>query len=127
MSTALKRPARVRGDATGYWRNPETGSLDRICVIGVPPETTCSISNPSDQIVRRSPSPMPCWLMNFRELQIRTVRTGRISELSGHRVRVVGTFKLGINAQSNGNLIMSDRNLLKIFPQYAGLCSVKTR
>jgi putative ABC transport system permease protein len=32
----------------------------------------------------------------------------------------VGTFELGINSQSNGNLIMSDRNLLKIFPDRAG-------
>ena len=45
---------------------------------------------------------------------------GEVSELSGHRVRVVGTFKLGINAQSNGNLITSDRNLLRLFPEYAG-------
>ena len=45
---------------------------------------------------------------------------GEVSELSGHRVRIVGTFKLGINAQSNGNLIISDRNLLKLFPEHAG-------
>ena len=32
----------------------------------------------------------------------------------------MGTFKLGINSQSNGNLIMSDRNFLRVFPEHAG-------
>ena len=45
---------------------------------------------------------------------------GQVSELSGRTIRIVGTFKLGINSQSNGNLIMSDRNLLRYFPELAG-------
>ena len=45
---------------------------------------------------------------------------GQVSELSGRTIRIVGTFKLGINSQSNGNLIMSDRNLLRYFPDLAG-------
>ena len=34
-----RRQPRLRGDPAGYWRNPRDGSLDRICVIGVPPES----------------------------------------------------------------------------------------
>ena len=45
---------------------------------------------------------------------------GQVSELSGHSIRIVGTCELGINSQSNGNLIMSDRNFLKVFPEHAG-------
>lgn len=45
---------------------------------------------------------------------------GQVSELSGRTIRIVGTFELGINSQSNGNLIMSDRNLFRFFPELAG-------
>ncbi len=106
----------------GYWRDPQDGSLNRICVIGVPLEDEVlrieeltrqreALSQPdtalADALSRRS---------SFGDFA-----AGQVSELSGHTVRIVGTFKLGINAQSNGNLIMSDRNLVRMFPEMAGV------
>ena len=105
----------------GYWRNPQTGSLDRICVIGVPPESGVLDLEPVRQNRQALGEPDTVLADELsRSSGFGHFVPGEVSELSGHRVRVVGTFKLGINAQSNGNLITSDRNLLKLFPEYAG-------
>ncbi len=105
----------------GYWRNPQDGSLDRICVIGVPPESGVLDLEPIRQHRQALSEPNTVLADELsRSDKFGPFVPGEDSELSGHRVRVVGTFKLGINAQSNGNLITSDRNLLKLFPEYAG-------
>lgn len=41
---------------------------------------------------------------------------GTVSELSGKTVRIVGTFELGVDYQSDGTLVMSAANLATIFP-----------
>jgi putative ABC transport system permease protein len=46
--------------------------------------------------------------------------TGTASELSGRTVRIVGTFELGADYQSDGTLVMSDANLADIFPDRRG-------
>lgn len=104
----------------GYWRDPRDGSHNRICVIGIPLENDlldvaalkahrAALSQPDtalgDELSRSSS-------FDFDP--------GQVSELSGHTVKIVGTCELGINAQSNGNLIMSDHNFLRVFPEYAG-------
>jgi putative ABC transport system permease protein len=43
-------------------------------------------------------------------------RAGTETELSGRAVKVVGNFRLGTDFFTDGNLIMSDRNFLKFFP-----------
>jgi putative ABC transport system permease protein len=105
----------------GYWRNPETGSLGRICVIGFPPEDDV-LEHEEVKRFREALSRPDTALADelSRSDTFGRFVPGEVSELSGRRIRIVGTFRLGINSQSNGNLIMSDRNLLKIFPQHAG-------
>ena len=81
----------------------------------------------ASSIARRWANPTPCWPTSSRgRPDSATSCRAQVSELSGHRVRVVGTFKLGIDAQSNGNLIMSERNLLRLFPEHAGARWVRT-
>ena len=105
----------------GFWRNILGGSLERICVIGVPLEKDVLNVDEVKEYREALPGPTRSWPTSSRGRRAsETSRAGQVSELSGRRVRVVGTFKLGINAQSNGNLIMSDRNLLRLFPEHAG-------
>lgn len=42
---------------------------------------------------------------------------GVIAELSNRRIEVIGTFELGADYVSEGNLIMSDQNFLRIFAE----------
>jgi putative ABC transport system permease protein len=105
----------------GFWRNILSGALERICVIGVPPEK--GVLNLEEVKKYREALAQPDTVLAdelSRSSSFGHFAPGQVSELSGHTVRIVGTFKLGINAQSNGNLIMSDRNLLRVFPDHAG-------
>src|SRR5256885_4800048 len=43
--------------------------------------------------------------------------TGVVTELAQRRIHVVGTFALGTDFAYDGNVILSDRNFLKYFPQ----------
>src|SRR6185437_8565303 len=45
--------------------------------------------------------------------------TGTETELSGRLVHVMGTFQLGTDFVTDGNVLMSDRNFLKFFPDRA--------
>jgi putative ABC transport system permease protein len=49
------------------------------------------------------------------------LQEGMVSELSGKTVRIVGTFDLGADFQSDGTLVMSDTSLADIFPDLRGL------
>lgn len=105
----------------GFWRNVLTGTLNRICVIGVP--LAKDVLKMDEVRTYREELAQPDTVLAddlSRSSSFGEFRPGQVSELSGRRVRVVGTFSLGINAQSNGNLILSDRNFMRIFPEYAG-------
>ncbi len=45
---------------------------------------------------------------------------GIVSELSGKTVRILGTFDLGADYQSDGTLVMSDSSLASVFPDRRG-------
>jgi putative ABC transport system permease protein len=105
----------------GYWRDARDGSLDRICVLGIPLEG--DVLNVEEVRSLRSALAAPDTAMAdalSRTSSFGEFAPGQVSELSGHKIKIVGTFKLGINSQSNGNLIMSDRNLFRVFPELAG-------
>jgi putative ABC transport system permease protein len=106
---------------SGYWRDPRDGSLERICVIGVPlgagvlrlPELAAAgerLAQPGTALADAL----------SRVSRFGVFAPGQESELAGKRVRIVGTFRIGINSQSNGNLVTSDRNFLRYFPEQAG-------
>ena len=105
----------------GYWRNPANGSLDRICVVGVRPEDDIlkidEVKAHRDELGQVGTA-MADELS--RTSSFGTFTTGMVSELSGQAIRIAGLFNLGINSQSNGNLITSERNFLRIFPNQAG-------
>jgi putative ABC transport system permease protein len=105
----------------GYWRDHRDGSLNRICVIGVPLQA--DVLNLREVKSLRAALAQPDTAAGdelSRTSSFPDFAAGQVSELSGRTIRLVGTFDLGINAQSNGNLIMSDRNFLKVFPENAG-------
>jgi putative ABC transport system permease protein len=105
----------------GYWRVARNGSLKRICVIGVPLDDDILAIDEIKTFREALRQPDTAIADNLsRNSDFGDFEAGEVSELSGHRLRIVGTFKLGINAQSNGNLIMSDQNLLRFFPRQAG-------
>lgn len=106
---------------SSYWRNPETGSEERICVVGYPPEDDLldlpELKN-SRELWSRPNTAMAD--ERSREKQFGVFRPGMVSELAGKRFEVVGTFSLGINVQTNGNLVVSDRNMMTAFPELDG-------
>ena len=106
---------------SGYWRDVRDGSLDRICVVGIRPED--DVLNIDEVKEQREALDRPDTAMAdalSRSASFGEFAAGQVSELSGHTIKIVATFKLGINSQSNGNLIMSDRNLFRVFPDLAG-------
>ena len=106
---------------TGYWRDLRDGSLERICVLGVPLED--DLLNIDEVRSHSTELAQPDTALGdalSRSASFGQFAPGQVSELSGRTVKIVGTFELGINSQSNGNLIMSDRNLFRYFPELAG-------
>ncbi|MDR3618716.1 MAG: ABC transporter permease DevC [Paludisphaera borealis] len=106
---------------TGYWRNADTTKLERICVVGYPPEDDV-LDVPELKRNREAWSRPDTAMADAlsRSDQFGVFEKGQISELSGRRIEIAGTFELGVNVQSNGNLVMSDRNMMKYFPQLGG-------
>ncbi|QEH33623.1 FtsX-like permease family protein [Aquisphaera giovannonii] len=106
---------------SGFWRNPADSGLSRITVIGV--RLDADDLNLGELKANRDALGEPDTAIAdalSRSASFGTFEAGQVSELSGHRLKIVGTFRLGINSQSNGNLIMSERNLLRLFPELAG-------
>jgi putative ABC transport system permease protein len=106
---------------TGYWRNIETGTSERICVVGYPPEDDV-LDIPELKQNREAWSRPDTAMADVlsRSDQFGEFQKGQVSELSGRRIEIAGTFELGVNVQSNGNLVMSDRNMMSYFPQLLG-------
>src|SRR5271166_265184 len=106
---------------SGYWRDLRDGSLDRICVVGIPLEDdVLNIDEVKKELVALGQPDTAMADALSRSASFGEFAAEQVSELSGHRITIVGTFKLGINSQSNGNLVMSDRNLFRVFPELAG-------
>ena len=106
---------------SGYWRDVRDGSLNRICVVGIPLEDdVLNIDEVKKELVALGRPDTAMADALSRSASFGEFAAGQVSELSGHTITIVGTFKLGINSQSNGNLIMSDRNLFRVFPELAG-------
>lgn len=107
---------------TGDWRNPATGRMDQIFVIGMTlddpvfdiPELNARIDllkRPDmalfDELSRPKYGPVPA--MVAIDGSVRT-------ELNHRDLRVGGTFALGTTFVSHGNLVMGDHTFLRLFP-----------
>jgi putative ABC transport system permease protein len=105
-----------------FWRNPIDRLPRRIQVVAYAPgDDALDIG---ELIARRDDWSRPGTAM--ADARSRTQRLGplvpeMVSELSGKTVRIVGTFDLGADFQSDGTLVMSDTNLDQVFPDRRGL------
>jgi putative ABC transport system permease protein len=103
------------------WRNLRDGLPRLIRVVAYPPGDDAldlaALRTRRDRWSR--PRTVMADALSRRE-RLGPMADGARSELSGTRVRVVGTFELGADFQNDGTLVMSDVNLKRIFPDRAG-------
>ncbi len=105
-----------------FWRNPVGGLPKPIRVVAYPPDGDAMDLTPL--IERHEDWGRPGRAMadaRSRTDRLGPLRPGMVSELSGKTVRIVGTFDLGADFQSDGTLVMSDTSLAEIFPDRRGL------
>jgi putative ABC transport system permease protein len=105
-----------------FWRNPVGGLPRPIRVVAYPPRGDAL--DLAALIDRHEDWGEPGRAMadaRSRTERLGPLRSGMVSELSGKTVRIVGTFDLGADFQSDGTLVMSDASLADIFPDRRGL------
>lgn len=108
--------------AQAPWKNPETGVNRTALILGIDPEANVY--------------PLPGLKAQKRLLRMRDTvlfdemsrpEFGRVVdllkktkefpvEIAGHRLDVVGTFKMGITFSADGNLLVNDTTFFKLFP-----------
>ncbi|MBM4072457.1 MAG: FtsX-like permease family protein [Planctomycetes bacterium] len=98
------------------WRNPSDGSMRVIRVLAFDPDDP--VFDMPDVQVHSAALKRPDTVLFDRQARdyFGRPQTGTVTELSQHKVNVVGTFRLGTDFLSDGNLIMSSRNFAKFFP-----------
>jgi putative ABC transport system permease protein len=105
-----------------FWRNPLDGLPRRIQVVAYAPgDEALDIG---ELIARRDDWSRPGTAMadaRSRTQRLGPLVPGMVSELSGKTVRIVGTFDLGADFQSDGTLVMSDTNFDQVLPDRRGL------
>jgi putative ABC transport system permease protein len=105
-----------------FWRNPVDGLPRPIRVVAYPPRED-ALDLPAIK-ERRADWSRPHTAMAdalARTERLGPLANGMVSELSGKTVRILGTFGLGADFQSDGTLVMSDKNLGDVFPDRRGL------
>jgi putative ABC transport system permease protein len=104
--------------AFSEWKNPETHESRKIRVIGVQPDRA-TLSNIGLEGVGSALHEQDAGLIDVRSKDaFGPRRAGVQSELGGRRIRIIGTFSLGTDFDSDGSLILSETNFLKYFPDY---------
>jgi putative ABC transport system permease protein len=104
------------------WRNPASGQSRRIRVLAYPPGDDLLAL---DEIRRQKgawtlPDTAMADVLSKRE-DFGPFYPGLTSELSSHKLGIVGTFALGTDFQNNGNLVLSEENFLRILPTRHGV------
>ncbi len=105
-----------------FWRNPAGGLPRPIRVVAYPPDGD-ALDLPA-LVQHHGDWGHPGRAMadaRSRTERLGPLRSGMVSELSGKTIRIVGTFDLGADFQSDGTLVMSDTTLADIFPDRRGL------
>ena len=98
------------------WKNPETSILRPIRVLAFNPEHAIFLDPEiSDQAEALKMPDTVLFDTKSRNFYGRC-GPGTVAELSRRAVRVVGTFRLGPDFVDDGNVIMSDKNFAKFFP-----------
>ncbi len=107
----------------GTWREPERYEERRILVLGIDPSTQVidfpevqqnldEIKIPDSVLFDRNSRAEygPVAQMYLREKQV-------VTEVNGRRIKVAGLFALGATFGSNAQIITSDLNFLRVFPE----------
>lgn len=101
---------------TGDWKNPLTKAVRSVRVLAFNPHDPVL---PIPGVVEHQSDLQAPWTALLDEkgkAEIGPKQAGIVTELSEQQVRVVGTFRMGTDfASENGNIIMSDQNLLRYF------------
>lgn len=102
------------------WRNPGDGSTRVIRVLAFNPDDP--VFDMAEVQARAAALKMPDTVLFDRQARdyFGRPQAGTVAELCQRKVKVVGTFRLGTDFLSDGNLIMSSRNFAKIFPVAPG-------
>lgn len=104
-----------------FWRNPLDGLPRPIRVVAYPPRGDAL--DLASIVGRRDDWDRPGTAMAdalSRTERLGPLAPGTASELSGKTVRILGTFDLGADFQSDGTLVMSGSSLQDIFPDRLG-------
>lgn len=104
-----------------FWRSVTDGLPRAIRVVAYPPADD-ALDLPALH-ERRHEWGRPGLAMADRRSRTRRLgpmEAGTVSELSGKTVRILGTFELGADYQSDGTLVMSDSTLAGILPDRRG-------
>ena len=98
------------------WKNPKDGSTRPLRVLAFDPDEP--VLNIPEVQAHADALKMPDTALFDSESRnyYGKPRVGTITELSGQRIELVGTFRLGTDFVTDGNLILSERNFLKFFP-----------
>jgi putative ABC transport system permease protein len=98
---------------TGDWRNPDTGELHGLRVLGVSPDDPVLTGILPDARLREANTV----LFDRRSKDgYGPRREGLRTELAGHQVRIAGLVELGTDFDFSGTVIISEANFLRIFP-----------
>jgi putative ABC transport system permease protein len=103
------------------WRNPATGLSRRIRVLAYPlNDDVLAIEGLRRQHEALERPDTAVADVLSKEEEFGPLHPGATSELSGHRIAIVGNFALGTDFQNNGNLILSEDNFLRVMPARRG-------
>jgi putative ABC transport system permease protein len=103
------------------WRHPATGLLRRIRVLAYPlGDHVLAVEGLRSQheMLERPDTALADVYSKAEEFG--PLHPGVTSELSGHKLAIVGSFALGTDFQNNGTLIMSEENFLRVMPARRG-------
>jgi putative ABC transport system permease protein len=106
--------------ARALWRHAETGLSRRIRVFAFPPgDDLLAIDGLHGQ--RAALERLDSALADVLSKDVfGPLHPGVTSELSGHRLTIAGTFRLGTDFQNNGNMILSEESFLRVMPLRRG-------
>ena len=100
---------------TAVWKNPQTHELFGIQVIAFNPEEPVFLLPEVTDNLEALRQPDTVMVDRRARSSLGQASAGMQTELSRHRVKVIGTFRLGPSFFSDGTAIMSDRNFFKLF------------
>ncbi len=103
------------------WRSAADGLPRPIRVVGYPP--AADALDIAALKARREEWARPGTAMADRLSRIGRLgplAPGTVSELTGERIRILGTFELGPDYQSDGTLVVSDATMSRVFPDRRG-------